>query len=122
MKILEPLFINVIEKLQENNVEFLLIGGYAVNYHGYGRYTGDIDFWLKPTDANKINFTNALSMLKRNSEEIEEIKKLDFSQAQVISMGEQPLRIDFLTRVNLVNFDEAWQSRKSITVKNLSLY
>jgi len=48
MKILEPVFIQVIESLLKCQVEFLLIGGYAVNYYGYGRYTGDIDFWLRP--------------------------------------------------------------------------
>ena len=56
MKILEPLFVNVIEKLMDCKVEFLLIGGYAVNYYGYGRYTGDIDFWLRPGEVNKIKF------------------------------------------------------------------
>lgn len=121
MKILEPLFIEVIEKLLENSLEFLLIGGYAVNYYGYGRYTGDMDFWMRPTEENKTNFLHALAALNRDKEDIEEIRKLDFTQSQVISMGEPPLRIDFLTKVNLVNFEEAWQKKKFLTVKNLHL-
>ncbi len=82
MKILEPLFINVINKLLEANVEFLLIGGYAVNYYGYGRYTGDIDFWLNPTNENKNNFLNALTALDRNADDIEQIREFDFTIAQ----------------------------------------
>ncbi len=121
MKIFEPLFIDVIEKLLQNNVEFLLIGGYAVNYYGYGRYTGDIDFWLRPDNANKQNFLKALHELKRNPIEIEEIGKLDFALAQVLSIGELPLRIDFLTKVNLVSFNEAWQKRRAFPLKNLEL-
>lgn len=121
MKILEPLFIDVIGKLLECNVEFMLIGGYAVNYYGYGRYTGDIDFWIRPDETNKINFLNALIKLKRLEDEIKEITKLDFTKAQAISMGVPPLRIDFLTHVNLVNFDEAWQKRNLLPIKNFSL-
>ena len=121
MKIFEPLFINVIEKLLQCDVEFILIGGYAVNYYGYGRYTGDIDFWLKPDNANKEKFLKTLAALNRSSEEIEEIEKLDFTLPQVVSIGELPLRVDFLTKVNLVNFDEAWQKRKAFPLKNFVL-
>jgi hypothetical protein len=108
MKILEPLFVNIIEKLIENNVDFLLIGGYAVNFHGYGRFTGDMDFWLRPDKENKRKLINALNALKKNTSVLE---KLDFSHAQTISIGQPPLRIDFLTKVNLVDFDEAWEKR-----------
>ena len=121
MKILEPLFIQVIEKLLECRVEFILIGGYAVNYYGYGRYTGDMDFWLRPDEENKINFLRALTMLKRNEDDVDEIRKLDFTLAQVISMGEPPLRIDFLTQVNLVNFNDAWKKKNMLEVKNFLL-
>ena len=121
MKILEPLFQDVIEKLLKNNVQFLLIGGYAVNYHGYGRYTGDMDFWLNPTEENKKHFLEALSALKRHVDDIEKISTLDFTKAQVISMGEPPLRIDFLTRVNLVDFEDAWVKRNFLQLQNFSL-
>ena len=111
MKILEPIFKEVIIQLIENNVDFLLIGGYAVNYYGYGRYTGDIDFWIRPTNEQKVRLIKVLSKFGRNQEELIEVDKLDFSEAQTISIGEQPLRIDFLTKVNLVKFDEAWEKR-----------
>lgn len=57
MKILEPLFVDVLKKLNETKTSFMLIGGYAVNYYGYGRYTGDLDIWLNPDEGNKKTFS-----------------------------------------------------------------
>ncbi len=119
MKILEPLFKKVIAQLVESNVAFLLIGGYAVNYYGYGRYTGDIDFWLKPDNNNKEKFISALYALERNTDDILLIEQLDFSNPQVVSMGAVPLRIDFLTKVDNVNFDEAWNKKQLFPVDNI---
>lgn len=112
MKILEPLFRKVIIQLLESKVEFLLIGGYAVNYYGYGRYTGDIDFWIKPDNKNKLLLLDTFKKLGRNADDIDKISKLDFTKPQILFMGEEPLRIDFLTKVNIVNFSEAWEKRK----------
>ena len=56
MKFLEPLFKEVILELLQSKVSFLLIGGYAVNYYGYGRFTGDIDFWIKPGQNRAFQF------------------------------------------------------------------
>jgi hypothetical protein len=111
MKILEPVFKDIIFKLLKHNVSFLLIGGYAVNYYGYGRYTGDIDFWIKPDNENKQRLLNVFVDLGKSRIELKEIEELDFSIARTISLGTPPLRIDFLTIVNLVNFDDAWEKR-----------
>lgn len=118
MKIFEPLFIDVIEKLIQCEVKFLLIGGYAVNYYGYGRYTGDIDFWIETSEENKNRFINFLVALNRDNDAIEKIKQINFKNAQVISLGEQPLRVDFLTKVNLVEFDDAWNKKRYFQLKN----
>jgi predicted nucleotidyltransferase len=121
MKILDPLFKKVIIQLLDSRVIFLLIGGYAVNYHGYGRYTGDIDFWIQPDNENKLLLLDAFTRLGRNADDINEISKLDFTKAQVFFMGEPPLRIDFLTNVNIVNFDEAWKKRQFWQVENFQI-
>ncbi len=119
MKILEPLFKKVISQLVESNVRFLLIGGYAVNYHGYGRYTGDIDFWIMPDNENKLLLLDAFRKLGRNTDDIDTISQLDFTQPQTIFMGEPPLRIDFLTKVNIVDFNEAWEKRIEWPLENI---
>ncbi len=121
MKILEPLFVKYLKQLIESKVDFLLIGGYAVNYYGYGRGTGDIDFWLRPTNENKIALLDAFKKLGRAEEDLIEINKLDFTKAQVLFVGKEPVRMDFLTKVNIVNFDEAWGKRKYWLVENLQV-
>jgi predicted nucleotidyltransferase len=121
MDIKDPLFSEVIERLLEHQVTFLLIGGYAVNFYGYGRYTGDIDFWLEPTNENKGNFIKALKTLSNNTTLIEFANQLDFTKKQSIQIGMEPHRIDFLTYVNLVEFEEAWAKRKQIPLKNKML-
>jgi hypothetical protein len=118
MKILEPFFKKVIFQLIESNVKFILIGGYAVNYHGYGRYTGDMDFWLKPTNENKLMFIDALEKLGKHPDDLNSIRKLNFTEVQTISMGIPPLRIDFLTKVNLVDFEKAWTEKQEFSVEN----
>ncbi|MBP9083516.1 MAG: nucleotidyltransferase [Bacteroidia bacterium] len=121
MKILEPLFLEAIETLLRNDVEFLLIGGYAVNFYGYGRYTGDIDFWLRPSDSNKEKFIKAFIELCHDESYVKIIGHLNFNQPQVISIGEPPLRVDFLTKVNLVDFDDAWGKRVFLELKDFQL-
>jgi hypothetical protein len=109
MKFLHPEFIKVLKALLNYNVEFLLIGGYAVNYHGFGRPTGDLDIWLRPDDGNRTKCIAAFKELQFDDKSISEIEQLDFEKAQVFFLGEEPLRIDFLTRVNLMKFEEAWR-------------
>lgn len=121
MKILEPVFIQAIEKLFLHNVKFILIGGYAVNFHGYGRYTGDIDFWLKPDLKNKEKFLVFFTEMCTDKNYTDAIHKLDFSAPQCISMGEPPFRIDFLTKVNFVSFDEAWEKRVFFSLKDIKV-
>ena len=119
MKILEPVFIEVIEKLILHSVDFIIIGGYAVNYYGYGRYTGDIDFWLRPTNENKGKFLKVFREICSSRKGIEEVELFNFEEPRVISLGEPPLRVDFLTKVNLVDFEEAWQKKVYFSLKNM---
>ena len=44
----------ILKALNKNGVDFLLVGGFAVNYHGYNRTTGDMDLWIKPDNENKM--------------------------------------------------------------------
>jgi hypothetical protein len=122
MNIKDPLFDEVIHCLLTHHVDFLLIGGYAVNYYGYARYTGDIDFWLRPTNENKLKFIKVLNQLSDNKELIDYANNLDFTVQQNIQIGKIPHRMDFLTKVNLVEFDEAWEKRRSFPVNDQVLY
>jgi hypothetical protein len=83
-----------------DGIQFILIGGYAVNFHGYNRATGDLDVWLKPDDDNKTKILTLLREYGIEQESLEQIGQLDFTQALVFSIGDEPYKTDFLTKVS----------------------
>lgn len=121
MKHLDPSFVEVLKALLNASADFLLIGGYAVNYHGYGRPTGDMDLWLRPDNENKQRCLSAFKSLDYTQESIENISKFNFEKKQVFFIGEPPLRIDFLTKVNLVDFKDAWKARRTLSYDDLEI-
>lgn len=94
-------------KLMERQVDFMLIGGYAVIIYGYSRGTEDMDIWLKPDNRNKIKLIDALSDLGINKNDLEKLAQADFGSLKVFYIGKKPLKIDFLTQVVGVAWDEA---------------
>ena len=64
-----------------HKVSFILIGGYAVNYYGYDRMTGDMDIWLKPTNNNRVNFLKAISDFGIVDEDVVALSKKDFRRS-----------------------------------------
>ena len=94
-------------KMIDAKVEFMLIGGYAVNYYGYNRPTGDMDLWLKPDNANRDQFTKILIDEDFEEEDIQVIKQANFSKPMIFHVGESPYRIDFMNFIANVEYDEA---------------
>ena len=105
------LFIDIhqqwIRNLIAAEVDFIIIGGYSVIFHGYKRTTGDIDIWLKPDNTNKEKLLVVLRDLGYEEEDIREIGGLDFRKHLVFSIDEIPEKIDFITHINLVKFEDA---------------
>lgn len=118
MNILTEAHKKLLVDLLNGGVEFLLIGGYAVNYHGYPRYTMDMDLWLNPSDTNKEQFITFLQREGFLDEGINHLKKVDFSTAQVFHIGEQETRIDFLTKLSGVEFNEAYNQCAKLPIGN----
>ncbi|HLF34695.1 MAG TPA: nucleotidyltransferase [Cyclobacteriaceae bacterium] len=108
MNILTEAHKKLLIELLESGIEFLVIGGYAVNYHGYPRFTVDLDIWLKPDNMNKQRFIDFIRDQGISNESIENLEKLDFSETQAFHFGEQGARIDFLTKISGVEFNEAY--------------
>ncbi len=104
----------LLRKLIDAKVNFILIGGYAVNFHGYNRPTGDMDLWLKPENENKKKFIKMMLGEGYSEESLKAISKLDFKQASCFHIGKPPLRIDFLTRISRVEFEEAWKEKQEL--------
>jgi len=97
----------IIKLLLKHKIDFLLIGGYAVIFHGYRRTTGDMDLWLRPTNENKSRLVTALKKAGFEQDDLEKLNSLDFRQHLVFSIGTEPEKIDFITRINQVSFEEA---------------
>jgi len=107
-------FLLFLKCARKNNLRYLCIGGYAVNYYGFHRATDDLDIWIAPTAENKICFLNTLRCMNYSESETDAIKGEDFSTYFMCSLGSPPNVIDVLTIVHKnISFDEA--EKNSIT-------
>ena len=111
----------LIADMLAEGVQFMLVGGYAVNYHGYNRTTGDMDIWIKADNNNKLKVISALEKNDINPDDLEEIKNLDFTNALVFSAWQSPYKIDFLTKVSGVSYEEADKVKILADVEGLTI-
>ncbi len=97
-----PDFKEFIKLLNDNKVNYLIVGGYAVGFYGYQRYTGDIDVWL---DISVENAGKVESVLKQFGFKELGLSAKDFlKEDQIIQLGYPPNRIDLLTSIDGVVF------------------
>jgi len=112
-------FKEFVELLIKNKVEYLIVGGYAVGIHGYPRYTGDLDIWLNPTKDNAAKILTSVNEFGFSSYKL---KESDFTKENnVIQLGYPPLRIDLLTQIDGVTFEECFKNRKEVTIEGVKL-
>jgi hypothetical protein len=99
-----------IELLNALDVRFVIVGAFAVAYHGYFRYTSDIDLFIDRSDENAERIQSALEQFGFGDLSL---TKQDLTQEdQVIQLGVAPNRLDLMTFLSGVTFDEAWASRE----------
>ena len=102
-------FKEFLQLLNDNKVKYLLIGGYAVGYYGYPRATVDMDIWIaiEAKNAEKI-----VSVLKEFGFDVPELSaELFLKKDQVIRMGVTPLKLEILTTISGVKFEESYAER-----------
>ncbi len=110
---------DIIELFNKHNVEFLIAGAYAMSKVGYSRSTYDIDLWIKKTEQNAINIFNALDEFGVPFK----IDPNDFlAPNSVLQIGIEPNRIDILTDIDGLSFDEAWQNKQLVTFDEINAY
>jgi hypothetical protein len=105
--------------LLKHKVEFILIGGYAVIFYGYERGTADMDIWLKPNNGNRDKFISTLLEHGIQEESLLEVSKMDFTETKVLHIGQKPNKIDFLTRVQGINYEEADKEKIMLPMKDV---
>jgi predicted nucleotidyltransferase len=104
--VLNPDFREFIGSLNDNGVKYLVVGGYAVAFHGHPRYTKDLDIWIQVSAQNASNVIKALKAFGFGSLGLTE---QDFLiPDQVVQLGYPPNRIDLIALVDGIDFDECY--------------
>lgn len=100
-----------IELMNSTGVEYVVVGGHAVGYHGYPRYTGGMDFFVRPSRENAKLLVKGL--VEFGLEGAGELEDTLVEPDKVVQLGRPPNRTDLLTGISGVDFDEA--SRDCVT-------
>ena len=111
-------FKEFIELLNNNNVRYIVIGGYAVVYHGYVRSTNDIDIWV---DIRKDNIKKVIKALDEFGFSSLNIDAADFSPNQIIQLGYPPNRIDLITTPAGIEFETCYESKEQVTIDHIAV-
>jgi hypothetical protein len=117
--LLNPDFIDILSAFSEENVEFMVVGGYAMAFHGYVRGTGDIDLWVSISEENVARIWRALRSLGAPLRDltIDDLKQ----PGMVFQMGLPPYRIDILNKIEGAVCEDAWVTRTFVEIDDLQV-
>ena len=105
---IHPDFNEFVAVLNKNKVEYVIVGSFALAFHGYPRATGDIDFWIRPTPVNIKALFTALGEFGFQKLDISEE---DLISGKIIQLGYPPVRIDLITVLDGLKEDDIWKTR-----------
>jgi hypothetical protein len=111
-------FLDFLELLQKYKVEYLLVGGYAVILHGYGRSTGDLDLWI---NQNSENYTKLQLVYEEFGAPIFSLEDFNSDKFDVWSIGVEPRKIEILTKVSGLIFSESIRNCEWLTLKKIKV-
>lgn len=118
--VLNENFREFLKSFNENGVKYLIVGGYAVAYHGYPRYTKDLDFWIwaSPVNAEKI----ILSIQDFGFGSLG-LQADDFlTPNNVIQIGYAPNRIDLITQIEGMDFEQCFAQRQDANFEGVAIH
>jgi len=107
-------FLDMLSALSGEGTRFLIVGAYAMAHYGLPRATGDIDIWVghSPENADRV-----WEALRRFGAPLDQVAVDDFGQPDlVLQIGVAPSRIDLLTSIDGVDFEEAWAARVEVDI------
>ena len=109
-----------IELLNSQKVDYIVVGGHAVAFHGHPRFTGDIDLLLRPAHENA---ERVIAVVKEFGFAEVSLSAEDFMRPDiVVQLGYPPNRIDLLTSISGVAFEEAWDTRAAGELDGLPVF
>jgi hypothetical protein len=105
--------------LNAGRIRYVVIGGYAVAYHGYVRYTGDLDVFV---EMSEINATKLVSALREFGFDVPKLKPALFlEKGRIIRLGYEPMRLEILNEIDGVSFEECFRHRRRSRIGGLSI-
>jgi hypothetical protein len=112
-------FVEMLSALVEARAEFLIVGAHALAAHGVPRATGDLDIWVR---SESKNADRVLAALKTFGARQFDLTREDLLRpGTVFQIGVPPSRIDILTSISGVSFEQAWPNRTTIRVESLAV-
>jgi hypothetical protein len=115
---LHPDWKEFLELLNSNGVDYLIVGAHALGHHGIPRYTRDIDLLVRPSLENGAKLVHALAQFGFGSLKL---RAEDFLEpGNIIQLGVEPYRIDLLTSITGVPFEDAWKDKEPGTLDGVS--
>jgi predicted nucleotidyltransferase len=114
---LHPDFRDFLRLLNSHHVEYLVVGGYAVGYHGYPRATGDLDIWIALSEANAEKTARTLYDFGMSQGGV--TKALFTEKSKVIRMGVPPVRIEVITTASGIDFEQCYKHREVMDIDGI---
>lgn len=110
-------FAEMLSALSEAGAEFLIVGAHALAAHGVPRATRDLDIWINPTPENAARVMTALRTF---GTALMDLTEEDLTTpGTVFQIGVEPFRIDILTAISGVTFEEAWKNRLPLEIEGV---
>ena len=112
-------FVEMLSALDAAGAEYLVVGAHALAAHGVPRATGDLDIWVRATPGNA---RRVLAALHDFGAPLFDLTPDDLSRPEtVFQIGVVPVRIDLLTSISGVGFDEAWAGRIEVSIEGVTV-
>ena len=112
-------FLDFLRLLNANAIRYVVIGGYAVAYHGYVRYTGDLDLFVELSINNAAKLVSAL---REFGFDLPQLKPALFlRKGRIVRLGYEPMRLEILNEIDGVSFQECYRHRRRSRVGDLTV-
>ena len=115
-------FLDLLRYLNQEEAEYLVVGGYAVNFYGYSRATEDLDVWINTSRANATRVWKALEYFGLPPGIVlPDLRGSDEPPPTGFRFGRRPISVDLLTSIEGVEFGEAWKARRIVTLDEVKI-
>ena len=112
-------FREFIQLLNDNEVEYLIIGGYAVAYYGYVRYTCDMDFFISISRDTAEKMVRVFKQFGFKPDEL--MPELFLKSGQVLRIGVEPMRLEVINEISGVDFETCYKNKEILNVDGLKM-